>query len=130
MSKDIKRLCILSLFLIILSIITITLLGNTYELNYLVQNSNKDFKVDVENETGKVKILKQELKKDKYVVKVKAIKPGRVSIYLNYGDYKEGKLLYIHKNMVITDNNYFGKSTLSEIIPISISIILLYSLYM
>ena len=129
MSKDIKRLCILSLFLIILSIITITLLGNTYELNYLVQNSNKDFKVDVENETGKVKILKQELKKDKYVVKVKAIKPGRVSIYLNYGDYKEGKLLYIHKNMVITDNNYFGKSTLSEIIPISISIILLYSLY-
>lgn len=61
---------------------------------------------------------------------MKAKQAGKVFLIMNYGeDYSGQKTLYVHKSMVITDNNFFGYSTGSEIIPISVSIILLYLLY-
>ena len=39
------------------------------------------------------------------------------------------KKMYPYTDMVITEDSYFGRSTCSEVLPISISIILIYSLY-
>ena len=66
---------------------------------------------------------------NKYIVKLKSVKTGKVDIVLKNNDFYEMKLLFIHPNMIITEENYFGKSTCSEIIPISILIILLYSIF-
>ena len=53
-------------------------------------------------------------------VKIKAIKPGVSYLTADYGDYAEAQNFYVHKSLVITDNNFFGKSSCSEVIPISI----------
>ena len=127
MNKNIKRICLLSVILIIISNIIITIMGNTYTIRYKIKKTY-NYKLLLENRTGEVEILEEKEKENEYLVKVKAKKPGKVDLYLDYGILKEGKILYVHKNMVITDNSYFGKSTGSEVIPISISIILLYSL--
>ena len=74
--------------------------------------------------------LEEKEKNGNYLVKVKAKKEGRVSLLLDIGSIKEIKELYIHKSMIITDNNYFGKSNCSEVIPISLSILLLYIVYL
>ena len=60
---------------------------------------------------------------------VKSKKAGKAYININHKDFSSTYILYIHKNMVITDNNFFGKSTASEVIPISLSIILIYLLF-
>ena len=129
MKNKIINIIILSLIFIILSYIVILLLGKTYTLKYNLINENyKD--ITIENDTGEIEIIDKKIKNGNYLVKVKAKKPGKAYVYLNYEDYKEGKMIYIHKNMVITDNNYLGKSTGSEIIPISFTAILLYVFYL
>ena len=128
MKQNIKILCGLLLILIITSTIVIFSFGNICYLKYI--NSGKNIQdVIVDNETGEVEILDRYEKNGKYVVKVKAKKPGKSYIRIDNGDYEEGKVVYIHKSMIITDNNYFGKSTGSEVIPISITILLAYILY-
>ena len=129
MKRSIKRLFLLALVLVIISTIIILLLGKTYTLKYNLLNDNyKD--ITIENDTGEIEIIDKKIKNGNYLVKVKAKKPGKAYVFLNYEDYKEGKIIYIHKNMVITDNNYLGKSTGSEIIPISFTVILLYVFYL
>lgn len=49
---------------------------------------------------------------------------------LNSDDYQQNIVLYVHNTMVITENTLFGKSTASEVIPISLSVFLLYLLYL
>ena len=129
MKKNIKRLCLLSLILITISITIIQVTGKTYTTKFLF-NTKYDYKLELENETGKVKIIEEKVEKGKYLVKVKAQKPGKALLILNIGGLQEGKTLYIHKNMVITESSYFGKSTCSEVIPISILIITCYILYL
>ena len=128
MKKNIKKIFLLSFALIAISFLIITLMGKTYTVVYNI-NSN-DYKLLIENQTGEIEVLDKKEKDDKYLVNVKAKKAGKVYMYLDYGDFKTGKVLYIHKNMVITDNSFLGKSTGSEVIPISVSIILLYILFL
>ena len=128
MRSNMKKIGLLSLILIMISIIITTLLGQTYTLDFKLNNRN--YKLSIENEKGKVKVLKQQEENSHYRVTIKSEKPGIVYVTLDYGEYQEMKVLYVHKNMVITDNTYFGKSTGSEIIPISLAIILLYILYL
>ena len=47
----------------------------------------------------------------------------------DYGDISQERQIYVHKSHIITMDNFFGKSTYSEVIPISFTIILIYSLY-
>ena len=129
MRNNIKKIAILSVILCVISFLVIMFMGKTYTITYTLINSN-DYKLSVEEESGKVEILDEKVKDNKYIVKVKSKKAGKVYLYLDYGEIKDSNVLYIHKNMVITDNTFFGKSTGSEVIPISISIILLYSLYL
>ncbi|MBQ6285991.1 MAG: YdcF family protein [Bacilli bacterium] len=128
MKKNITRVCILSLLLIIISTIIILLFGRTYNVKFVVGNKNiQEFTID--SGPGEVIILSKKIVGNEYIVKLKSKKPGKVSVSLNHGDYREEKMLYVHKSMIITDNNYFGASTCSEIIPISLSLVLLYILY-
>ena len=129
MKNNIKKLIILCVFLIAISFVVISFMGKTYTLSFGINNDN-DYKLLIEENTGKIEVLDKKENDDTYLVKVKAIKPGKVSIYLDYGDFQTGKVLYIHKDMVITEDNFLGKSTCSEIIPISLSIILLYCLFL
>ncbi len=129
MKNNIKKLFILFILLLLTSITVILSLGNTYTLSF--QNKGQECQLDIENYTGKVEILSEKKKKDQYLVKVKAKKPGKVYINIKYTDnYQNVKALYVHKSMIITDNSFLGKSTASEIIPISISLFLIYSLYL
>ncbi len=128
MKKNITRVCILSLLLIIISTTIILLFGRTYNVKFVVGNKNiQEFTID--SGPGEVVILSKKIVGNEYIVKLKSKKPGKVSVSLNQGDYREGKMLYVHKSMIITDNNYFGASTCSEIIPISLSLVLIYILY-
>ena len=128
MKKNIIKLSFLTLILTLISYIVIVLFGDTYTLVF--ENMPKVKELTVENEEGIVEILSKKEINNKYIVKFKAIRPGRACVYADYGVFKEGKVLYIHKNMVITCDTFFGKSTGSEVIPISLSIILIYILYL
>lgn len=128
MKKNIIKLSFLTLVLTIISYIVIVLLGDTHTLVFDANNKVKE--LIVENNDGIVELLEKKETNNKYIVKFKAIKSGKSYVYADYGEYKEGKTLYIHKNMVITNDTYFGKSTGSEVIPISLSIILIYILYL
>ncbi len=124
-----KKIGLLSLILITISSVVIMVFGNTYKEEFQI-NKKYDYEFVLENRTGEVEVIKSEEIGDKYVIKVKAKKPGKVEIGMDYGSIGEKKILYIHKNMVITEDSYFGRSTCSEVLPISISIILIYSLYL
>jgi len=128
MKSNIIKLSFLTLFLTIISYIVIVLLGDTYTLVF--ENLQKVKELTVENEEGIVEILSKKEINNKYIVKFKAIRPGKACVYADYGIFKEGRALYIHKNMVITCDTFFGKSTGSEVIPISLSIILIYIFYL
>ena len=124
MKKDIKKLCLLGLILTIISTIVILSMGKTIEYSFNIKN--KDYKISLNNDNGELEIINKN--DDKCVARVKAKKAGRLYLRVDYGDYAEEKILYIHPSLVITDNNYFGYSTGSEIIPISISIFSIYLL--
>ena len=129
MNRNIRNIIILSSILLLISTFIIIIFGNTYTLTFKTIEG-RDYKLSIENELGEIKILNKKEKDGYYYLKVKSKKPGKVFIRLDYKDIQETSLLYIHKNGIITDNTYFGKSTASEVIPISISIVCLYSLYL
>jgi len=124
LKKDIKKLFLLGLVLTIISTIVILSMGKTIEYSFNVKNN--DCKISLDNDNGELEII--EKPDNKCAIKVKSNKAGRSYLTIDYGDYVEQKILYIHKSFVITDNTYFGYSTGSEIIPISISIFSIYIL--
>ena len=126
MKKSIKRLCLLTIILFVISTTIIILMGNTYTTSFKIYENN--YKLVLEEDTDAVEIIEEYEKGDEYIVKLKAKKKGRVFLSLNYGDTSTQKLFYVHKSLVITDNNIFGYSRGSEIIPISLSIILIYTI--
>ena len=128
MKKEITRLTILTIVLTIVSAIVILYFGRTYKVTFYTGDDNHE--TVLENETGEVEILEEKKEGDNYIVKVKAKKPGRVFLSLKFEDSQNTSLLYVHKSMIITDNTYFGKSTGSEIIPVSLLIILSYIMYL
>ncbi len=128
MNKDFKRFFILSILLVIVSSIVIVLFGRTYTVRYHVNNEMKH-DIIIENITGEVEILDKKEKDDEYKIYIKAKKPGLVHITLAYDEFQELRTIHIHKSMVITENSYFGKSTGSEVIPISVTIIFGYLLF-
>lgn len=127
MRRGIEKLIILSLILLLISVIVILKFGKEYTLSFDIKDRDTHI-VSIENETGIVELVDKRIVNDIYIIKVKGRKPGKSYLTMDYGDYKEMKMFYIHNGLVITENNYFGKSTCSEVIPISISIILIYCL--
>jgi len=126
MKKAIKKLILLIFILVIISNLTILLLGKTYTVTFSLSKNYTKLKVKQSTEDGEVEIIKEKKDADNYYVKVKSKKPGKTFIIMDYGEFKESKILYIHKSMIITDNNIFGKCTGSEIIALSSLILLIY----
>ena len=132
LKREKKILLILTISLIILSAFIIWIKGNTYTASfYLSEELDENYELIIED-SSVIEILKERVKNDKYLVTIKSKKPGKTVIYLHYkdDDIQAGKVIYVHKSMIITDNNYFGKSNWSEVLPISFTIILLYILYL
>lgn len=126
MKKGIIRFILLSIILIIISLTIILINGKTYTYTF---NNCKNY--EIENSTGKIKVIEEKKINNKTIIKIKSVKPGKVDIIVNYNnDQQEIKMVYVHKSMILTDNSYFGDSNAIEVIPISISIILLYILYL
>lgn len=128
MKKDILKIALLSIILVIISVIVIYCYGNTYTVRFLYKDNAGEF--IIENEPGDVEIISQEVIDNYFYLKVKGKSPGKVYISLEHSEYSELAVLYVHRFNIITDNSYFGKSTGSSIIPISICIILVYILYL
>ena len=129
MKKENKILVLLSLFLFVISFSVISIFGNTYTLAFDLNNSSR-YELSVEEEKGKIEILSKKEWKDKLYIKIKAIKTGKVYIFFDNGSFQTGKGFYIHKGLIITEDRFLGKSTGSEVIPISIFIILSYILFL
>ena len=127
--KNFIKIISISIFLFAISFAIIIFIGRTYTVSFDINNI-KNYKLLIEEETGKIEVLDKKEKNGKYLIKLKAKAPGKVSMYLDYGGFQTGKMLYIHKNLVITEDNFFGKSTGSEVIPISILIILMYIMFL
>ena len=70
-------------------------MGKVYTVNFKLANSN--YNLSIENESGEIEILDKKAIKDNYLVKVKAKRTGKVYLSLNYDDYQEIRVLYIHK---------------------------------
>ena len=131
LKREKKILLILAIALTILSGFIIWIKGDTYTVSFdLNEGQDKNYKLTVED-SSVIEILKERIKNNKYLATIKSKKPGKTAIYLHYGneDSQVGKVIYVHKSMIITDNNYFGKSNWCEVLPISFTIILLYILY-
>ncbi|MBR2533777.1 MAG: YdcF family protein [Erysipelotrichaceae bacterium] len=127
--KDLKRFCILSLILLLISAAVIVLAGRTYEVNFFY-NPDSSYSLNLENETGEVEILEEIEKGNRLTVKVGAKKPGRVFLLYENGEYQREALLYVHPSLLITDNSYFGRSRWSEILPVLQTAMLLYAIHL
>ena len=127
MKKNIKKVLLLATILFVISSLVLLITGSSYTLK-IPKGNNKILDIKVENDTGSIKIVEKKENSDNYYIKVKSIKPGRAYLNIYYDNIISSNIFYIHKSMIITDNNFFGKSNCSEIIPISLSILLIYSL--
>ena len=129
MRKNRVKLLFLGFILAGISFSVILIFGKEYELKFY-NVGKEDSVLTIENDSGEVEVLKEKKEKNSYFVKVVSKKPGKVSILLQKGEFQEIKVLYVHKSMIITENTIFGKSTFSEIIPLSLSVFLSYFLYL
>ena len=128
MKKDIKRLIVLILALIITTIVVILINGRTATVDF--ELPKEEHKVSVENQSGQIEILETEEKNDKLLIKIKGVKPGKVAIDIATNDVVSTmKIIYVHKSMIVTVNSYIGNCNGDVIIPISASIVLIYLLY-
>ncbi len=118
----------MALLLLVISNALILTMGRSCELRFRLNGESSPV-LSVESAGGEVEVLAEKAAGGEYLVKVAARKPGRVFLGITQGDAREEKLLYVHPSMVITDNNYFGRSRGSEVIPVSLSLLLLYLLY-
>lgn len=121
MKKTILKMICLAFILFLTSAVVIGVFGKTYTIKYDVTRIN-NYEFEVENNLDVIEVLSKKVNKGELLVKVRAKKEGKVNIYLTHDGFQEGRMLYIHKNLVITDNNYFGRATGSEIIPIALSV--------
>ena len=128
MKNNIKKVCLLMLFLLLISTIVILINGRTYVVNFNVLNKKYNF--NIEGKHNIVEILEKKEENGILSISLRSKNPGRIHLIVDYDEYSEQTTLYVHKSMIITDNNYFGYSNCCEIIPISISILIMYILFL
>ena len=73
--KDLKKFCILSLVLLLVSSAVVLLAGRTYEVSFFYDSDN-GYSLNLENETVEVEILEEIEKGSRLTVRVGAKKPG------------------------------------------------------
>ena len=131
LKKEKKTLLILTIILVIISAFVILTKGNTYTVPFeLYGKQYENYNLILDHQDN-IEILEEKIENEKYLVTIKSKKPGKVFMSIETdGDTLSSKSIYVHKSMIITDNNYFGKSNGCEILPICFTILLSYILYM
>ena len=131
LKKEKKILLILIAVLAIISTFVILLKGDTYTVPFeLYGKQYENYNLILDNPDN-VEILEEKVENGKYLVTIKSKKPGKVFMSLETdGESFFSKSIYVHKSMIITDDNYFGKSNWCEILPVCLTILLSYILYM
>ena len=111
LKKEKKILLILIVVLAIISTFVILIKGDTYTTSFeLYGKQYENYNLILDNPEN-IEILEEKAENDKYLVTIKSKKPGKVFMNLQTdGDSFFSKVFYVHKSMIITDNNYFGKS--------------------
>lgn len=129
-----KRLSVilLAIILTIISLLVIIKSGNHYtakiELKYSV-NRTDNMKVEVEQDEEYIKLVDYKIENDTIYANLEAVNPGRAYLVTKNIDdesYVTMNMVYVHKNNVISWDNYFGSSTNDIVIPISSIILLTY----
>ena len=111
LKKEKKILLILIAVLAIISTFVILLKGDTYTVPFeLYGKQYENYNLILDNPDN-VEILEEKVENGKYLVTIKSKKPGKVFMSLETdGESFFSKSIYVHKSMIITDDNYFGKS--------------------
>ena len=122
-----KTTCIYLCLLVLISIITIVLMGNTYTIEYRL-NGNNDYKVELDQKKEIVKVIDKKIENDKLIMKVKGLKKGAAYITISQGITGSSYVFYVHSLGVITEKEYLGYSKGVIIIPICITLFLIYIL--
>ena len=122
-----KTTCIYLCLLVLISIITIVLMGNTYTIEYRL-NGNNDYKVELDQKKEIVKVIDKKIENDKLIMKVKGLKKGAAYITISQGITGSSYVFYVHSLGVITEKEYLGYSKGGIIIPICITLFLIYIL--
>lgn len=131
--KKIKAL-ILAMVLFFISAIVIIMNGKTYTFKIESRNLVSDIDevvIEIDNEKI-VKCINKSLEKDVLMIKLESISKGKTSIYVSNtsGDIIHSDFIYVHNFGIITVNEFMGNSNGSIVIPISITIWLVYVLYL
>ena len=118
--KKKRQILILAIVLIMLSFGYILLFGNTY--TFSITNAT-DIHIEQDKEVIKIE---EEKKGNTTIIKVKSVSRGKAYVIAQTSeDTYNSNVFYVHKFGIITDNSYFGDATGDEVIPISVSIILI-----
>lgn len=121
LKKNIFKVLILTLILIIVSFVIIVIKGDTYNLKI---KTDDVYEVEIDNKI--IKVIDEKYDNGYLYLKIKGLKKGNTSLIVN--DYME--IFYVHNFNIITKNSFFGKSSGDIVILISIIIILLYINYL
>lgn len=137
MKKVSKKIKVLTLMIVltIISTLIIILNGNTYTIkNEYFKNTNdvENLSIVIENEDI-IKCVDKTIKNGVLKLKIKSKSEGKTFITVEKPDtnfYSYTYVIYVHKFGIISFNEYMGDCNGSIIIPISITILLIYILYL
>lgn len=129
--KYLRLLLLIIVFLSIISVLTITIFGDTYiyeiNLNNQVKDIN-DIHISVEQEHGKIKIIDKKLQGNDLFLKLKGVEKGYVFINVKLDDNHYMEKFYIHNFNIITENSFLGKATGDIVFLLSAFILMIFIL--
>ena len=134
--NNIIKVLILALFLFIVSTLVIIINGKTYTVKIKNKNVNEISRIDeIEVEIEKdniVKCIDKEIENGVLKLKFESISKGKTYVDIISNDGKIGYMfdLYVHDFGIITYQEYMGDFNGSIIICISITVLLIYVLYL
>ena len=132
--KALIKVFLLFTILLIISVAVIIIKGDTYEIRPYYRTSAEsvdDLIITVEDENV-VKVKDAKIENGAPVITVESVSKGKTFVQVkNILTGKEGlDIVYVHNFGVISYNEFMGNMSYSKIIPVSISIFLIYILYL
>ena len=132
--SKIFKVLILTIVLFIISVVFIILNGDTYTIKRNIlpgPNGIDKWDIEIEDESI-IKCVDKKIKKDVVEFKIESIAEGKTFITISNSENDNSRLysIYVHKFGVISFNEYMGNSNGSIIIPISITLLLTYILFL
>lgn len=126
------KILLLVIVLIVISFVWIVLNGKTYKYQVNIGNniSNLDEIEYIIEPEGIIECIDKKINDGILELKIKSVKEGKTHIEIrNKDNFIDYHTFYVHKAGIITYNNYLGDTTGGRIIPISVTILLSYILY-